>query len=226
MSTDSTEKLGLSARDKKIGVLGGTGPQGKGIALRLARAGVQISIGSRDAERAAKTASELGNNITGTSNVDCAEAAEIVIVAVPYDGHKELLESLGEQLAGKIVIDCVNALGFDKQGPYPLSVPEGSVCQQAASVLPDSTIVGAFHNVSAEVLLDDSVEDVGSDVLVLAEDRAAADSIIDLVNVIPGLRGIFAGRLRNAGQVEALTANLIAINRRYKTHSSIRITGI
>lgn len=226
MTTQVDETETPSVREKKVGVLGGTGPQGKGIAVRLARAGVDVSIGSRDASRAAEAASELGAGITGLDNASCASSADIVIVAVPYAGHKELLESLRNELAGKIVIDCVNALGFDKQGPYPLTVPEGSACQQAASVLPDSTIVGAFHNVSAEVLLDDSVEEVGSDVLVLAEERESANSIIELVNLIPGLRGVFAGRLRNAGQVEALTANLIAINRRYKTHSSIRITGI
>lgn len=209
-----------------IGILGATGPQGKGIAVRLAQAGASIVIGSRDAERAAGTAAEIGHGVTGLSNADCAKQADIVIVAVPYDGHRELLESLKPQLDGKIVIDCVNALGFGKQGPFALEVPEGSVCEQAAAVLTDSTIIGAFHNVSAEKLLDASLTEVDADVLVLGEDREATDTVIEIVNLIPGMRGIFGGRLRNAGQVEALTANLIAINRRYKTHASIRITGV
>lgn len=209
-----------------IGVIGGTGPQGKGIALRLAQTGLTVSIGSRDAERAAAVAAEVGHSITGASNADCAANAAIVIIAVPYDGHRELLESLKPQLDGKIVIDCVNALGFGKQGPFALDVPEGSVCEQAAAVLTESTIVGAFHNVSAEKLIDESLEEVDADVLVLGEEREATDTVIDLINRIPGMRGIFGGRLRNAGQVEALTANLIAINRRYKTHASIRITGV
>lgn len=214
------------AFQQSIGVIGGTGPQGKGIALRLAQTGLTVSIGSRDAERASAVAKEIGHSVTGASNVDCATNADLVIIAVPYDGHRELLESLKPQLDGKIVIDCVNALGFGKQGPFTLEVPEGSVCEQAASVLTESTIVGAFHNVSAEKLIDESLDEVDADVLVLGEEREATDTVIDLINRIPGMRGIFGGRLRNAGQVEALTANLIAINRRYKTHASIRITGI
>lgn len=209
-----------------IGVLGGTGPQGRGIALRLARAGLSVVIGSRDAGRAAATAEEIGDGVRGDDNAGCAAACDLVVVAVPYDGHRELLESLRAELAGKIVVDCVNALGFGKQGPFALDVPEGSVCEEAAATLPDSTIVGAFHNLSAEVLTNEEITSVDADVLVLGEERADVEQIIALANVIPGVRGIYGGRLRNAGQVEALTANLIAINRRYKTHASIRITGV
>lgn len=212
--------------DRTIGVLGGTGAQGRGIALRLARAGVRVVLGSRDASRAQEAATALGSGVTGADNAACAAEADIVVVAVPYDGHRETLAALSEQLSGKIVVDCVNALGFGKQGPYALEVPEGSVCQEAAATLPDSTVIGAFNNLSAEVLLDESVSSVDADVLVLGEDRAAVDLVIELADVLPGVRGIYGGRLRNAGQVEALTANLIAVNRRYKTHASIRITGV
>ena len=118
--------------------------------------------------------------------------------------------------------------GFDKQGAYALHVEEGSAAQQAAALLPDSTVIGAFHNVSAVKLEDPDVTSVDTDVLVLGEgeDREACDRVQDLAGTIPGVRGVYAGRLRNAHQVEALTANLISVNRRYKAHAGIRITDI
>lgn len=209
-----------------IGVLGGTGDQGKGLALRFAKSGLPVILGSRAADRAQAAAAELGNGITGGTNAECAAAADVVIAAVPYDGHKELLESLKTELAGKIVIDCVNPLGFDKQGAFVLPVEEGSAAQQAQAVLPDSTVIGAFHNVSAVLLLDESIPAIETDVLVLGDVREATDQVQELVDRIPGMRGIYGGRLRNAAQVEALTANLISVNRRYKAHAGIRITDV
>ena len=129
-------------------------------------------------------------------------------------------------LAGKILVDCVNPLGFDGKGAYVLNVPEGSAAEQAAALLPQSVVVGAFHNVSAVLLLDRERTTVDTDVLVLGDDRAATDRVQDLVGLIPGMRGIYGGRLRNAAQVEALTANLISVNRRYKAHAGIRITDV
>jgi NADPH-dependent F420 reductase len=209
-----------------IGVLGGTGAQGRGLALRLAQGGLTVVLGSRDAGRARDAADALHPSVTGADNASCAEQADIVIVAVPYDGHRALLTELEPQLRGKIVVDCVNPLGFDKQGAYPIRVPDGSACEEAAAVLPDSTVVGAFHNVSAVVLLDESIASVDCDVLVLGEVREATDTVIALAARIAGVRGVFGGRLRNASQIEALTANIIAINRRHKAHASISITGL
>jgi NADPH-dependent F420 reductase len=209
-----------------IGVLGGTGAQGRGLALRLAQGGLTVVLGSRDADRASDAADALHPSVSGTDNASCAEQADIVIVAVPYDGHRALLAELEPQLRGKIVVDCVNPLGFDKQGAYPIRVPDGSACEEAAAVLPDSIVVGAFHNVSAVVLLDESIESVDCDVLVLGEVREATDTVIALASRIAGVRGVFGGRLRNAFQIEALTANIIAINRRHKAHASISITGL
>jgi NADPH-dependent F420 reductase len=160
------------------------------------------------------------------ANVNAAREADIVIVAVPYQGHRDLLASLAGPLAGKIVIDCVNPLGFDHRGAFPLPVPEGSAAQQAAEVLPDSRVVGAFHHVSAVVLLDPEIETVDLDVMVLGEDREATDLVQALAARIPGVRGVYAGRLRNCGQVEALTCNLVSINRRYKAHAGLRVTDI
>ena len=209
-----------------VSVLGGTGEQGRGLAQRLARAGQSVMIGSRTADRAQSIAAEIGSGVAGGSNEDAARFGDIVIVAVPWDGHRELLESLASSLAGKIVVDCVNPLGFDKQGAFALSVDEGSAAQQAASVLPDSSVVAAFHHISAVLLLDDSVSSIETDVLVLGDDRDATDAVQALAGRIDGIRGIYGGRLRNAGQVEAFTANLISMNRRYKVHAGVRVTDV
>lgn len=209
-----------------IGVLGGTGEQGRGLARRLAMAGHAVTLGSRDATRAQAAADEIGHGIAGASNEECAAGADIVIVAVPWDGHGELLAALAGALAGKVVVDCVNPLGFDKQGAFALTVDEGSAAQQAAAILPESRVVGAFHHISAVLLLDEAIETIDTDVLVLGDDREATDIVQSLANEIPGMRGVFAGRLRNCGQVEAMTANLISINRRYKCHAGVRVTDV
>jgi len=217
-------------QEEVVAVLGGTGPQGRGLARRFAAAGLPVVIGSRSAERAEKTAADLagatGGPITGAANVDAAAQGNIVIVAVPWDGHKDLLVELAPALEGKIVVDCVNPMGFDKQGAYPLRVEEGSAAQQAEAVLPNSRVVAAFHHVSAVLLEDPAVDSMDTDVMVLGDDREATSLVCELAGKIPGMRGIYAGRLRNAHQVEALTCNLISINRRYKAHSGIRITDV
>ena len=166
--------------------------------------------------------------VSGTDNAEAARRADLLVVAVPYEGHAELLGGLAELLAGKIVVDAVNPLGFDKHGAFALEVTEGSAAQQAAALLPHSRVTAAFHHVSAPLLNDLSVPQVELDVLVLGEgeDREATDTVQALAETIPGVRGVYGGRLRNAGQVEAFTANLIAVNRRYKAHSGVRITDV
>ncbi|HWU31414.1 MAG TPA: NADPH-dependent F420 reductase [Marmoricola sp.] len=228
-----TETLPAMAPDlsaKKIAVLGGTGPQGRGLARRFAAAGLDVVLGSRSAERAAETAADLagatGGRVSGLDNAGAAAAGDIVLVVVPWDGHGELLTSLAAELAGKLVVDCVNPLGFDKQGAYALQVEEGSATQQAAGLLPESTVVGAFHNVSAALLEDPEVAVIETDVLVLGDDRESTDLVQALADKIPGVRGIYGGRIRNAHQVEALTANLISVNRRYKAHAGVRVTDV
>lgn len=210
-----------------IGVLGGTGEQGRGLARRLAMGGLRVVLGSRSAERAEAAATDMGIvGVSGASNEDCATASDIVIVAVPWDGHGELLAGLRNELAGKVVVDCVNPLGFDKGGAFALEVAEGSAAQQAASVLTESRVVGAFHHVSAVLLLDPDVASIETDVLVLGDDREATDLVQALAGRIEGVRGIYGGKLRNCGQVEAFTANLISMNRRYKAHAGIRVTDV
>ncbi|WP_242901781.1 NADPH-dependent F420 reductase [Actinomadura terrae] len=212
-----------------IGILGGTGDQGKGLARRFALAGHRVVIGSRKADRARQAAADLGADlpVSGAENPVAAGEADVVIVAVPWDGHRATLESLRAELAGKIVVDCVNPLGFEKgKGAFALRVEEGSAAQQAAAVLPDSRVVAAFHHVSAKLLLDPEVGEMALDVLVLGDDREATDLVQALAGRIPGMRGVYGGRLHNAHQVEAFTANLISINRRYKAHAGLRVTDV
>jgi 8-hydroxy-5-deazaflavin:NADPH oxidoreductase len=209
-----------------VGVLGGTGDQGRGLAYRLARAGQKVIIGSRSAERAQEAAAALGQSVQGADNEECARRSDIVIVAVPWDGHAKILESLREPLVGKLVVDCVNPLGVDKQGAYALVPDEGSAAQQAAALLPDSRVTAAFHHLSAVLLQNPEIEEIDTDVMVLGESRADTDTVQALAARIPGMRGVFAGRLRGAHQVESLVANLISVNRRYKAHVGLRVTDI
>jgi 8-hydroxy-5-deazaflavin:NADPH oxidoreductase len=213
-----------------VAVLGGTGPQGRGLARRWATAGLSVVIGSRSAERAAESAAELaaatGGDVRGAANYEAAAMCDLAVVAVPYGGHSDLLRSLAEALAGKIVVDCVNPLGFDQHGAYALPVVDGSAAQEAAAILTGSIVVAAFHHVSAVLLDDPEVSSVDADVLVLGDDRDATDLVARLADALPGMRGVYGGRLRNAHQVEALTANLISVNRRYKAHAGIRLTDI
>ena len=220
-----------------VGVLGGTGPQGRGLAVRLAAAGQRILLGSRDADKCASIASEVAGratadtgrsdvSVTGGSNADVAGAADLVIVAVPFSGHAATLADLAAPLAGKVVVDCVVPMGFDELGAYVIDVQEGSVAQQAAALLPDSTVVGAFHHLSAVLLEDLSKPTLDGDVMVVGDVREATDAVQALAGRIPGMRGVYAGRLRNARQVEALTINLVSVNRRYKVHAGIRVTDV
>jgi len=186
----TTQQAGEGISGKVIGILGGTGPQGRGLAKRFAAAGLTVVLGSRDADRAEKAAVDLGDTVSGAANEDCAARADVVVVAVPWDGHRDQLEALRDQLVGKVVVDCVNPLGFDKQGPFVLPVAEGSAAQQAQAVLPESTVVAAFHHLSAVSLLDDAVADIGADVLVLGDVREATDLVQDLAGSIAGCRGV------------------------------------
>lgn len=213
-----------------IGIVGGTGPQGRGLATRFAAAGQSVLVGSRDSDRAALVAAEIsaagGDPVDGANNASVAVKADVVIIAVPWAGHAQTVASLADELRGKVVVDCVNPLGFDKHGAYPLQVPEGSAAEQAAALLPQSRVVGAFHHLSAVLLADAAVDRVETDVLVVGDDQASTDLVQALADRVPGLRGIYAGRLRNCQQIEALTANLIAINRRYRAHAGIRVTDV
>jgi NADPH-dependent F420 reductase len=213
-----------------IGFLGGTGPEGRGLALRFALAGESVIIGSRERERADQAADSIAGHaaegaIRGGLNLDAATQGDIVFVAVPYAGHRATLDSLSDALRGKIVVDVVAPLEFKKGRASAIRVAEGSAALEAQAVLGDSTVVGAFQNISAEDLL---VPDraIDSDVIVCADDADARKRVIGLANVIDGARGVDGGGLENARYVEDFTAMLLNINRIYRAHSTIKIVGI
>jgi 8-hydroxy-5-deazaflavin:NADPH oxidoreductase len=204
-----------------VGILGGTGPQGRGLAYRLARAGQSVTVGSREARRGAGVAAELSavpgavpGMLAGGDNRLAAEA-DVVIAALPYTHRADVLLSLRTRLAGRIVVDCANPVAFDFHGPYLLPTPEGSAAQQTAALLPRSRTTAAFHHISAALLTDHTIASLDSDILVLSNDLNAA-AVIQALADRAGMRGIFAGPLRNAAQIEALAANLIAISHRHR----------
>ncbi len=212
-----------------IALVGGTGPEGRGLALRFAMAGHRVIIGSRQADRGASIAAELAAglpaaDLTGGSNEAAVAEADIVIVVVPYEAHRPTLEGLRDALGGKLVVDGVVPVRFER-GPRPVDVPAGSAAEEAAQILPDSTIVGAFHNLAADVLLDPR-RPVDADVLITGNDAEAKATVSRLAEQIEGARAVDAGALRFSRFVEGLTVLLIGINGRYKAHSSVRISGL
>ena len=214
-----------------IALIGGTGPEGRGLATRFALAGHRVIIGSRDAERGIAAGSELAaalgrTNVEGAGNDVAAQQADIVVVVVPYAAHRATLEGLREHLDGKIVVDAVVPMIFDR-GPRPVDVPAGSATEEAAEILKDSgaKVVGAFHNLSAEVLLEPEAR-VDADVLVTGADAEAKQTVMALANEIAGVRSVDAGPLRFSHFVESITILLVGINGRYKIHGGVRIAGM
>jgi 8-hydroxy-5-deazaflavin:NADPH oxidoreductase len=212
-----------------VGLLGGTGPQGRGLALRLALAGHRVLLGSRDRERAVTVVADLLGGRTlpveGVANRDAAERAEVVFLVFPYDGQATMLPGLATAIGGKVVVDVINPLGWDDAGPDVLDVPEGSAAEQAQALLPDARVVAAFHH-AAPRLLADPERQVETDVLVAGDDPAARGLVIGLADQIPGCRGVDAGPLRVARQLEGFTAVIVGINRRYRIHAGVRIARL
>jgi 8-hydroxy-5-deazaflavin:NADPH oxidoreductase len=219
----------------RIAVIGGTGPQGKGLGYRFARHGHTVVLGSRSAEKAGPVAEEVAARlegvggagpVTGAANVDACAEADVVLLAVPYDGHDELVATL--PLQGKVVISCVNPLAFDKRGAHGQVIDggEGSAAESAQRLAPEASVVGAFHHVSAINLWGDEEYLADEDVLVVGDSADAKAVAVELARAVTGRDGIDSGKLRLARQLEPLTAVLISINRKYKTHSGIRISGL
>lgn len=214
------------AEETKIAIVGGTGSLGGALARRLARPPISVMIGSRDRERAAAAARELNREIgaeavEGKLNREAVGAAEIAIIAVPYEGHRQMLEELKGELAGKLVIDAVVPLAKGK----PFIPPAGSALQEAQQVLGSETpVVGALHNISA-VDLKSPAAPLG-DVLVCGDDERAKRRVIDLLERI-GARAFDAGPASHAYVVEGLTGVLIYLNRKYRSkHATVRIAGL
>ncbi len=164
--------------------------------------------------------------VTGAANADACAEADVVLLAIPYDGHDDLVATL--PLDGKIVVSCVNPLAFDKQGPHGRVIDggEGSAAESAQRIAPGSQVVGAFHHVSAVTLWGEEDFLEHEDILVCGDSVEAKQAVIDLAASVTGRPGIDAGALRLARQLEPLTAVLISINKRYKTHSGVRISGV
>lgn len=213
-----------------IAVIGGSGPEGRGLALRFAMAGYPIIIGSRDAGRASEAAQGLleikeGLPITGAANEDAAQQADWTLLSVPYDGLEATTTALAPYLAGKIVTSVVAPLAFEGGVARAVVVPQGSAAELVAGLLPESHISSAFHNLSARDLLKpDRVLD--GDVVVCGNDDDARAQTIELAESIKSLRGVDAGGLTNSRYVEDLTALLLNVNKRYKAHSTIKLVGL
>jgi NADPH-dependent F420 reductase len=224
-----------------IAIVGGTGPEGSGLALRWARAGETIVIGSRDQKRAADAAQKLRESVrrgtglpdgavtvSGAENKAACESAEIVVLTVPFEAQAEMLKHIKPALRpSQILVDATVPLAASVGGrpTRSLGVWQGSAAQQAAELAPEGvSVVAAFHNVSAELLHHEGPVDC--DVIVCSDDKQAAQRIRTLARKIPGVRTVDGGKLENARIVEQITALLIGFNIRSKGHSGLRITGL
>jgi len=219
---------------RTIAVIGGTGPAGTGLALRFVRAGEKVIIGSRDAARAQQAAEKIRQRVgpqaqvSGLENSAACAASDLLVLTVPFEGQAELLKQLKSAIRpGSILIDATVPLAASVGGraTRTLGVWQGSAAQQTAELVPKGvSVVGAFHNVSADVLNGD--EDVDCDVIVCSDDAAATQIAMDLAAKIPRIRAIDGGKLENVRIVEQITALLIGLNIRHKGHSGVRITGL
>jgi NADPH-dependent F420 reductase len=229
----------MNARSSRpIAVIGGTGSAGTGLALRWARAGETVIIGSRDAARAEQTAEAIrkraGANaqVSGTENSAACAASDLLVLTVPFAGQAELLKQLKPAIrSGSILIDATVPLAASVGGraSRTLGVWQGSAAQQTAELVPKGvSVVAAFHNVSADVLNgdNDDDDDVDCDVIVCSDDPDATQVAMELATKIVGVRAIDGGKLENARIVEQITALLIGLNIRHKGHGGIRITGL
>jgi NADPH-dependent F420 reductase len=214
-----------------VGILGGTGPAGRGVAVRLADAGIRVTLGSREAERAAKVAagvvarwpdSDLA--LEGSDNAGAA-TADLVIVATPWDSAVPTVRSLCEPLAGKVVVSMANALVKEGREMLALVPPRGSVAAAVQAAVPDSLVAASFHHLPASEMenLESGLE---ADVLVCSDRREATLATMGLIELMPGLRPLDAGSLSQAAAIEAFTAVCITLNIRHKAHSTLRIAGL
>ncbi len=215
-----------------VGILGGTGPAGRGLAVRLAATGMPVTIGSRDEQRAKHVAAELSDEwssrlraeIGGDAN-DGAARCEVVVVATPWDSAVSTVRPLAEALAGKVVISMANALAREGKEMLPLVGPRGSIAAAVQAALPASMVAAAFHHLPAQEMqnLDATLD---ADVLVCSDHPVATEVTAGLAAPIDGLRVLDAGSLAQAAAIEAFTAVCITLNIRHRAHSSVKMAGI
>ena len=215
----------------RIGILGGTGPAGSALGLRLASIGCDVLLGSRDAQRAVGICADLARkwpdfklNFNGGDN-DAAANCEIVIIATPWDSAATIVNEHTQQLVGKIVVTMANALVRVGKEFQPLVPPRGSIAAHIQAAIPLSQVVAAFQHLPATEL-GNLAHEVDSDVLICSDDPKATATISEIVARIPGCRPLNAGSLSNALAIEAFTAVLLQLNVRYKTRVAPRLTGI
>jgi NADPH-dependent F420 reductase len=219
---------------RAIAVLGGTGPEGFGLALRWARSGETVIVGSRNAERAREAATKIqaavgkDAKVSGEENNSACAIADLIVLTIPFEGHAALLKKIKPAIRpGSIVVDATVPLAASVGGraTRTLGVWQGSAAQQAAELVPQGvSVVAAFHNTSADILNGDAPVDC--DVVVCSDDATAAQTVRTLAAKIPGVRAVDGGKLENARILEQITALLIGLNIRHKGHSGIRITGL
>jgi NADPH-dependent F420 reductase len=211
-----------------VGILGGTGPAGRGVALRLASAGHDVTIGSRDADRAAAVAGAMSvrgsGSVRGASNDDAA-SCELIVVATPWDSSVATVVALRANLAHKIVISMVNALVREGREMVALYPPRGSMAAQIAFALPESTVVGAFHHLPAS-LMEDLDSGLAADVIIFSDSPDARTQVATLIDEVDGLHSVVAGSMSLASAVEAFTAVCISVNIRHKAHSYVKMAGL
>lgn len=213
---------------ESVGILGGTGPAGRGVALRMASCGFDVVLGSRDADRASTVAA--GMNVRGPGSVrgDSNEAAggcDLVVVATPFDSAVATVSALRSSLANKIVISMVNALGRENREVLPLYPARGSMAAQIAHALPESLVVGAFHHLPA-AMMEDLDSGLEADVVIFSDDDGARARVGEIVEAMPGLHAVIAGSMSLASAIEAFTAVCISINIRHKAHSYVKLAGL
>lgn len=212
-------------------MLGATGPAGQAVAVQFAGIGIEVVVGSRALDRAEETVNALRERWAGRDLAlvpgenEAAADAELVVVATPWDGVLSTLQPLEDALAGKIVVSMANALTRWGKEMVPLLPPTGSVTVAVSRALPRSRVVGAFHHLPAGPW-SDLDHPLDADVMVCSDDRPAQREVVELVDRLPGLRGVEAGGLGSSLAIEALTPALLEINRRYKTHAAVRVTGL
>ncbi len=214
----------------KIAIFGGTGDLGRGLAVNFAAAGHEIIVGSRSQERADQAADTLradlaDGNFVPMENVAAAEACEIAIVSIPWEGVEQTIPPMAGALAGKIVISVINALDFGKNGAIAkIDLPGGSMAQRIQQLAPEAKVAMAYNNLPAARL--QAREHLNADVLVCGTGKATREAVMELTKAIPGVRALDAGVLANALIIEGSTALIINLNRRYGGEASIAIEGL
>lgn len=220
-------------RREPLGFIGGTGPLGRGLASRWALAGHPVHLGSRAMERAEQAVVDVAERIDGPAadnlvpavNEQAADAAEIVVVALPYTAQRPALPGLREVIGDKIVLNAVNPMEFDDLGPRAVPVEAGSAAEECQQLLPEARVVSAFHDVSSRRLLQVS-EPIVSHVLMCGDDEQAVHRVAALAARIEGMWGVYGGPLRNSQHIENLTPVLLFVNRYYDTEAGLLIDGV